>query len=108
MYRTLLQIPKCGAQSESGKDFFETHLRIYVPGFGAPLCFTRSKDHSLQETAALTGISVSATRSRVFHAKTALRKSKVLRKIDEPRWHGLHTRLDLKRGGIKEQEKNNV
>jgi hypothetical protein len=43
MYRTLLQILKCGVPSESGKDFFETHLRVYVPGLGALLCFTRSK-----------------------------------------------------------------
>jgi RNA polymerase sigma-70 factor (ECF subfamily) len=72
------------------------------------LVFHTLQDHSLQETAALSGISVSATKSRVFHAKTALRKSKVLRKIDEPHRHGPHTRLDLKRGGIEEQEKNNV
>src|SRR5713101_9993160 len=42
-YRTLLQIPKYGAQSESGKDFFETQLRVYVPGLGALLSFIRSK-----------------------------------------------------------------
>src|SRR5882762_11288816 len=42
-YRTLLQIPKYGAQSESGKDFFETQLRVYVPGFGALLSFIRCK-----------------------------------------------------------------
>src|SRR5256885_5119395 len=43
LYRTLLQIPKYGAQSESGKDFFETQLRVYVPGVGALLSFIRSK-----------------------------------------------------------------
>src|SRR5437660_3165045 len=42
-YRTLLQIPEYGAQSESGKDFFETQLRVYVPGVGALLSFIRSK-----------------------------------------------------------------
>jgi len=40
----------------------------------------------------LTGISVSATKSRVFHAKTTLRKSKVLRKINEPSCHGLEVK----------------
>jgi hypothetical protein len=39
------------------------------------------EDHSLGETAAQIGISVSATKGRVFHAKAALRKSKMLRKI---------------------------
>jgi RNA polymerase sigma factor (sigma-70 family) len=38
--------------------------------------------HSLQETAAQIGISVSAAKGRFFHAKAALRKSKVLRKIN--------------------------
>jgi len=38
--------------------------------------------HSLQETAAQIGISLSATKGRFFHAKAALRKSKVLRKIN--------------------------
>jgi RNA polymerase sigma-70 factor (ECF subfamily) len=44
---------------------------------------------SIEETAAQIGISVSAAKGRVFHAKAALRKSKVLRKINEPSWHGL-------------------
>jgi DNA-directed RNA polymerase specialized sigma24 family protein len=52
------------------------------------------------EICGLSGTSVSATKSRVFHAKTALRKSKVLRR--------LHTRLDLQKDEIKEQEKNDV
>jgi DNA-directed RNA polymerase specialized sigma24 family protein len=37
---------------------------------------------SMEETAAQIGISVSAAKSRVFHAKAELRKSKVLRKIN--------------------------
>jgi RNA polymerase sigma-70 factor (ECF subfamily) len=47
---------------------------------------------SIQETAAQIGISVSAAKARVFHAKVALRKSKVLRKINEPSWHGLEVK----------------
>src|SRR5260370_31095977 len=35
----------------------------------------------------------------------ALRKSKVLRKINQPKWHGPHTRLNLQKGEIKEQKK---
>jgi RNA polymerase sigma-70 factor, ECF subfamily len=50
---------------------------------------------SMEETAAQIGISVSAAKARVFHAKAALRKSKVLRKINEPSWHGL---VELKGG----------
>jgi RNA polymerase sigma factor (sigma-70 family) len=61
------------------------------------LVFHALQDHSLQETAALTGISVSATKSRVFHAKTALRKSEVLRKINASNRHGTHARLDRQR-----------
>src|SRR5258708_17765743 len=44
---------------------------------------------SIEETAARIGISVSAAKARVFRAKAALRRSKVLRKINEPSWHGL-------------------
>ncbi len=51
--------------------------------------FHTLQDHSLQETAAQIGISVSAAKARFFHAKAALLKSKVLRKINEPSWHGL-------------------
>jgi RNA polymerase sigma factor (sigma-70 family) len=50
--------------------------------------FHTLQDHSLQETAAQIGIPVSAAKARVFHAKAALRKSKVLRKINEPSWQG--------------------
>src|SRR5580692_3717689 len=49
---------------------------------------------SIEETAAEIGISVSAAKGRVFHAKAALRKSEVLRKINQPNWHG----LEVKRG----------
>ena len=35
--------PECGALSESGKVFFETQLRVYIPGCGAPLSFICSK-----------------------------------------------------------------
>ncbi len=47
------------------------------------------QEHSINETAAEIGVSVSAAKGRLFHAKAALRKSKVLRKISEPSWHGL-------------------
>jgi RNA polymerase sigma factor (sigma-70 family) len=47
------------------------------------------EQRSIEETAARIGISVSAAKARVFHAKAALRKSKVLRKINGPNWHGL-------------------
>ena len=47
---------------------------------------------SIEETAAQIGISVSAAKGRVFHAKAVLRRSKVLRKINEPNWHGLEVK----------------
>ena len=100
--------PEIRCAERERERFLRDALADLRPRIRRTLVFHTIQDHSLQETAALTGISVSATKSRVFHAKTALRKSKVLRKIDEPSWHGLHTRLDLKRGGTKEQQKNNV
>jgi RNA polymerase sigma factor (sigma-70 family) len=100
--------PEMRCAERERERFLRDALAGLRPRTRRTLVFHTLQDHSLQETAALSGISVSATKSRVFHAKTALRKSEVLRKIDEPSWHGLHTSLDSKRGGIKEQEKNNV
>ncbi len=59
------------------------------PRIRRALEFHTLQDHSLQETATQIGISGSAAKARFFRAKAALRKSKVLRKINEPSWHGL-------------------
>lgn len=66
------------------------------PRLRRTLEFHTLQDHSLRETATQIGISASATKARFFHAKAALRKSKVLRKINEPNWRG----LEVKRGEI--------
>src|SRR4029077_16419710 len=58
------------------------------PGLRRTLEFHTLQDYSLRETAAQIGISTAAAKARLFHAKAALRKSKVLRKINEPDWHG--------------------
>jgi RNA polymerase sigma factor (sigma-70 family) len=100
--------PEMRCAERERERFLRDALADLRPRVRRTLVFHTLQDRSLQETAALTGISVSATKSRVFHAKTALRKSKVLRKIYEPSWHGLHTRLDLQKGEITEEEKNNV
>jgi RNA polymerase sigma factor (sigma-70 family) len=81
--------------SFSAEDHQQTRIR-------RALEFHTFQDHSLQETAAQFGISVSAAKALSFHAKAALRKSKVLRKINRPSWHGLHTRLDRQRARSKE------
>src|SRR5216683_3205163 len=64
----------------------ERFLRDAIAGLSPrtrrALEFHTFQDHSLQETAAQIGISVSAAKARFFHAKAALRKSKVLRKIN--------------------------
>ena len=100
--------PEIRCAERERESFLHDALAGLRPRTRRTLVFHTLQDHSLQETAALTGISVSAATSRVFHAKTALRKSKVLRKINEPNRHGLHTRLDPQKAEIKEQEKNNV
>jgi RNA polymerase sigma factor (sigma-70 family) len=70
----------------------ESFLRDAITGLSPrtrrALEFHTFQDYSLQETAAQIGISLSATKGRFFHAKAALRKSKLLRKINEPDWHG--------------------
>ncbi len=64
------------------------------PGLRRTLEFHTLQGHSLRETAAQIGISATAAEARFFHAKAALRNSKVLRKINETNWHG----LEVKRG----------
>jgi RNA polymerase sigma-70 factor (ECF subfamily) len=66
------------------------------PQLRRTLEFHTLQDHSLRETAAEIGISAMAAKARFFHAKAALRKSKVLRKISEPNWRG----LEAKRGEL--------
>jgi len=78
----------------------ERFLRDAIAGLSPrtrrALEFHTFQGHSLQETAVQIGISVSAAKGRVFHAKAALRKSKVLCKINEPNWDG----LEVKRGEL--------
>jgi RNA polymerase sigma-70 factor, ECF subfamily len=66
------------------------------PRLRRTLEFHTLQDHSLRETAAQIGISATAAKARLFHAKAALRKSKVLRKINERNWPG----LEAKRGEL--------
>jgi RNA polymerase sigma factor (sigma-70 family) len=51
------------------------------------------EDRTVTETAAQIGISVAAAKGRVFHAKAALRRSKVLRIIDDRRGHRQSSRF---------------
>jgi RNA polymerase sigma factor (sigma-70 family) len=68
----------------------ERFLRDAIAGLRPRLRHTLEfhtlQDHSLRETAAQVGISVTAAKSRFFHAKAALRKSKELRKINVTRF----------------------
>jgi RNA polymerase sigma factor (sigma-70 family) len=100
--------PEMRCAERERERFLRDALAGLRPRIRRTLVFHTLEDHSLQETAALSGISVSATKSRVFHAKSALRKSKVLCKINEPSRHGLHARLELQKDEIKGQEKDNV
>jgi RNA polymerase sigma factor (sigma-70 family) len=76
--------------------FLQDAIAGLRPRVRCALEFHTLQDHSLQETAAQIGIPVSAAKARVFHAKAALRKSKVLRNINEPSRHG----LEAKRGEL--------
>jgi RNA polymerase sigma factor (sigma-70 family) len=69
----------------------EKFLRVAIAGLRPQLWrtleFHALQGHSLRETATQIGISVTAAKSRFFHAKAALRKSKVLGRINGPNWH---------------------
>jgi RNA polymerase sigma-70 factor (ECF subfamily) len=49
--------------------------------------------HSMEEMAAEIGVSVSAAKGRLFHARRALRKSKALRTIKDRDWRGRFSNL---------------
>lgn len=94
-YRTLAPNPEIRCAERERERFLREAIAGLRPRFRRTLEFYTLQDHSLRETAAQIGISVTATKTRLFHAKAALRKSKALRKISEPNWHGLEAESNL-------------
>ncbi len=72
--------------------FLRSALQLLSPRIRRALELHTFQDNSVEETALQLGISVSAAKARVFRAKAVLRKSKVLRKINEPSWYGLEVK----------------
>jgi RNA polymerase sigma-70 factor, ECF subfamily len=72
--------------------FLHSALQLLGPRIRRALELHAFQDNSVGETALQLGISVSAAKARVFRAKAVLRKSKVLRKINEPSCHGLEVK----------------
>lgn len=60
---------------------FRTAVRDLRPKIRRVVELRTFQDRSIEQTAAEIGISVAAAKARLFHAKAALRKSKVLRNI---------------------------
>jgi RNA polymerase sigma factor (sigma-70 family) len=75
-----------------GDRFLRSALQLLSPRIRRALELHTFQDNSVEETALQLGISVSAAKARVFRAKAVLRKSKVLRNINEPSWHGLEVK----------------
>jgi RNA polymerase sigma factor (sigma-70 family) len=61
-----------------------TNLR---PSIRRPLELHALQGHSMKEMAGEIGVSVSAAKGRLHHAKMALRKSKALRNMNDHDWH---------------------
>jgi RNA polymerase sigma factor (sigma-70 family) len=76
--------PEITYAEQERERFLRDAIAGLLPRIRRALEFHTLQDHSLQETAAQIGISVTAAKSRFFHAKAALRKSKVLRKLNGP------------------------
>jgi RNA polymerase sigma factor (sigma-70 family) len=85
---TLLEVPDSAPNPEircaerEREKFLQDAITGLRPRLRHTLEFHTLQDHSLTETAAQVGISVAAAKSRLFHAKAALRKSKELREIN--------------------------
>ena len=85
---TLCEVPDCAPSPEircaerERERFLREAIAGLRPRLRRTLEFHTLQGHSLRETAAQIGISATAAKARFFHAKAALRKSKVLRKIN--------------------------
>lgn len=60
-------------------------IRKLRPSLQAAVTKQHLQEHSVRETAEAMGISVAATKARLFHAKAALRRSSILRFKRQPR-----------------------
>jgi RNA polymerase sigma-70 factor (ECF subfamily) len=76
--------PEIRYAEQERERFLRNAIAGLRPRIRRALEFHTLQDHSLQETAAQISISVTAAKSRSFHAKAALRKSKVLRQLNGP------------------------
>jgi RNA polymerase sigma-70 factor (ECF subfamily) len=81
--------PEMRCVARERERFLRDAIADLHPRIRRVLEFHALQDHSLQETAAQIGISVSAAKTRSSRARAALRKSIALRAINEPSWHGL-------------------
>jgi len=74
--------PEIRCAERERERFLRDAIADLRPRLRRTLEFHKLQDHSLRETAAQIGISVTTAKARFFHAKAALRKSKVLRKVN--------------------------
>lgn len=71
---------KSYAQSER-ENILHGAIRTLRPAIQKVIVFQQLQEHSMKETAAKIGISVSAAKARLFHAKAALRRAPRLKAI---------------------------
>ena len=74
--------PEIRCAERERERFLRDAIADLRPRLRRTLEFHKLQDHSLLETAAQIGISVTTAKARFFHAKAVLRKSKVLRKVN--------------------------
>ena len=70
------------AQSQRGK-MVRQAIRRLRPAIRTAIELRQLEEHSLKQTANMMGISLAAAKARVFHARRALRKSAILRPINQ-------------------------
>jgi RNA polymerase sigma-70 factor (ECF subfamily) len=89
--RQLIELPD---HSLSPEDIYSEREKAMIlrealfalrPRIRAAIEICHLQEHSVTETSRKLGISVAATKGRVFHAKAALRKSRILRRIASPK-----------------------
>ena len=78
--------PEIRCAERERERFLRDAITGLSPRLRRTLEFHTLQDHSLRETAAQIGISATAVKGRLYHARAALRKSKVLRNIRGRDW----------------------
>jgi DNA-directed RNA polymerase specialized sigma24 family protein len=102
MLETAANPEKLYAQSEQA-GLLKAAVGDLRPGIRKVVEVGQLQERSMRETADALGISVSAAKARLFHARAALRKSRKLRSLSEAWFPGRNMQVSAAHRGVSQQ-----